>query len=243
MKRFWTDVTYAKSEHSGASGHVILLDGKPVRIPGGAPLSIPSGPLAEAVAEEWRLAGGGKDAEIGTDETPLTRLAGTAQARIAPDPAATIDAVARYAESELLCYRAADPEDLVHRQARGWQPWLDWAALTYDAPLKVTTGIAHVAQSHHSLTALRAAVAAFDPWVLAGLGVLVPTLGSLVLGLAVAEGRLEAGQAHELGALDELFQAELWGDDAEAARRRKAVAADIAVAARCIALARARRTP
>ena len=243
MKRFWTDVTYAKTDQEGASGHVILLDGKPVRISGGVPLSIPSGPLAEAVAEEWQLAGSRNNGEIGADETPLTRLAGTAQARIASDPAATIDALARYAESELLCYRAADPEALVHRQASGWQPWLDWAALTYDAPLKVTTGITHIEQSHHSLTGLRAAVAAFDPWELAGLGVLVPTLGSLVLGLAVAEGRLDAWQAHELGALDELFQAELWGDDAGAARRRKAVAAEIAVAARCIALARARPTP
>jgi chaperone required for assembly of F1-ATPase len=99
----------------------------------------------------------------------------------------------------------------------------------------------HVTQSRQSLKALHAAVAACDPLVLAGLGVLVPSLGSLVLGLAVAEGELDPGSAHELGALDELFQAELWGQDAEAVKRLKAVAADIAVAARFIALTRAER--
>ena len=239
MKRFWTNATYAAAEQGGVSGYMILLDGKPMRLPGGAVLSIPSATLARAVAEEWQAAGGGEGGEMGADDTPLTRLAGTAQTRIAPDPAPIVDALLHYAEDDLLCYRATGPEALVHRQARAWQPWLDWATLTYDAPLKVTSGVVHVAQSRHCLNALYAAVAAFDPLVLAGLGVLVPALGSLVLGLAVAEGGLDAVRAHELGALDELFQAELWGQDAEAARRREAVASDIAVAARFIALVRA----
>jgi chaperone required for assembly of F1-ATPase len=239
VKRFWTDATHAAADHDGACGFTILLDGKPMRLPGGAVLCIPSAALAQAVAEEWQAAGGGKGGEMGMDDTPLTRLAGTAQTRIAPDPAPTVDAIARYAEADLLCYRATGPEALVHRQSRSWQPWLDWAALTYDAPLKVTSGVVHIAQSRHSLNALHAAVAALDPLALAGLGILVPSLGSLVLGLAVAVGGLEAEQAHNLGALDELFQAELWGQEADAARRRKAVAADIAVAARFIALVRA----
>ncbi len=236
MKRFWTDAIQAPTEQDGQSGYAILLDGKPMRLPGGAVLCVPSATLARAIAEEWQSAGGGKGGEMSADDTPLTRLAGTAQTRIAPAPAPTIEALARYAESDLLCYRAIGPDVLVHRQARAWQPWLDWAALTYDAPLKVTSGVVHVAQSRNSLNALHAAVAAFDPLVLAGLGIIVPALGSLVLGLAVAEGRLDAAQAHELGALDELFQAELWGHDTEAEQRRKMVAADIAVAARFIAL-------
>ena len=105
----------------------------------------------------------------------------------------------------------------MHRQAREWQPWLDWAALTYDAPLRVTRGIAYVKQHRDSVAALRRAVAALDVPALAALGVAVPALGSLVLGLALAEGRLDAATAHALGCLDELFQAEAWGEDAEAA--------------------------
>lgn len=239
VKRFWDVATHQTAGPGSGPGYAILLDGKPVRLPGGAVLSVPSAPLARAIAAEWQAAGGGKGGDFGADDTPLTRLAGTAQTRIAPDPAPTVAGLARYAESDLLCYRATGPDSLVYRQAQGWQPWLDWAALTFDAPLQVTSGVVHVAQSRHSLNALHAAVAAHDPLVLAGLGVLVPVLGSLVLGLAVAEGRLDAGLAHELGALDELFQAELWGLDAEAEKRLHAVAADIAMAARFITLARA----
>ena len=103
-------------------------------------LRVESEPLARAIAEEWQAAGGGKGGEMSFADTPLTCLAGTAQQRIAPDPVPTVDAIARYAESDLLCYRAETPEELVARQAREWQPWLDWVALTYDAPLRVARG-------------------------------------------------------------------------------------------------------
>ena len=97
--------------------------------------------LAHAIAEEWQQAGRDKGGEMCFSDTPLTRLAGTAQERIAPDPAPTVDAIARYGETDLLCYRAEAPRELIQRQSRMWQPWLDWVALTYDAPLRVATGI------------------------------------------------------------------------------------------------------
>jgi len=234
MKRFWDTATVGPSDQ----GHAILLDGRPMHLPGGAELRVRPRRLAEAIAAEWQEAGGAKGGEMSFADTPLTRLAGTTQQRIAPDPAPTIVAIARYGENDLLCYRAATPEVLVRRQARAWQPWLDWAALTYDAPLRVTTGIAPIRQHRDSVAALRRVVAALDLEVLAALGLAVPALGSLVLGLALAAGRLDAPAAFALGALDELFQAEQWGEDAEAAARRSAVAADIALAARFIALAK-----
>lgn len=232
MKRFWDTATISPTDQ----GHAILLDGRRMHLPDGTELLVRPRLLAEAIAAEWQAAGGANGGEMSFADTPLTRLAGTAQRRIAPDPAPTVDAVARYGENDLLCYRAEAPEALVRRQARAWQPWLDWAALTYDAPLRVTTGIAPIRQHRDSVAALRRAVAALDVEVLAALGIAVPALGSLVLGLALAAGRLDAPAAHALGALDELFQAEQWGEDAEAAARREAVAADIALAARFITL-------
>ncbi len=234
MKRFWETVTIAPSE----AGFAVLLDGKPMHLPGGTVLCVAGERLALAIAEEWRSAGGGKGGEMSFADTPLTGLAGTAQQRIAPDPAPTIDAIARYAESDLLCYRAETPASLVERQDSGWQPWLDWVARTYDAPLRVSTGIAYVKQHRGSIAALRNAVAALDVPALAALGVAVPSLGSLVLGLALAEGALDAPTAHRLGSLDELFQAEMWGEDAEAAARRAAIAADVALAEKFLRLTR-----
>jgi chaperone required for assembly of F1-ATPase len=172
------------------------------------------------------------------EDTPLTRLAGTVQQRIAPDPAPTIDAIARYAENDLLCYRADKPPELVERQMREWQPWLDWAALTYDAPLRVSTGVAYVKQHRGAVAALRLAVAALDVPALGALGIAVPALGSVVLGLALAAGSLDAATAHALGCLDELFQGEQWGEDAEAAARRASIAADVALAERFLRLTR-----
>ncbi|HUB48864.1 MAG TPA: ATP12 family chaperone protein [Acetobacteraceae bacterium] len=234
MKRFW-DIATASA---GTDGFTLLLDGRPMHLPGGAVLHVRSQSLAEAIAVEWQEAGGAQGGEMSFADTPLTRLAGTAQERVAPDPAPTIDAVARYGENDLLCYRASYPPALVQRQARDWQPWLDWAALTYDAPLRVVSGIAPIRQHRDAVAALRRAVAALEPEVLAALGIAVPALGSLVLGLALAEGRLDAAAAHALGALDELFQAEQWGEDAEAAAKRAAIAADIALADRFIVLSK-----
>lgn len=234
MKRFWNEATVG----TGAAGHTILLDGKPVHLPGGSVLAVPFRALAEAIAAEWQAAGDGPGNEMSFADTPLTRLAGTAQERIAPDPEPTADAIAAYGETDLLCYRAERPAALAARQAREWQPWLDWAALTYDAPLRVTAGIVHVAQDAQALGALRRAVHAIGPWTLGGLGIAVPALGSLVLGLALAEGRLSAERAHAIAGLDEAFQAEEWGEDAEAAARRAGVAADVALAARFMELCR-----
>lgn len=234
MKRFWDSATIER----GDDGFAVLLDGKPMHLPGGSVLRVGAEPLAHAIAEEWQAAGHEKGGEMSFADTPLTRLAGTAQQRIAPDPAPTVDAIARYAESDVLCYRAEAPPELVACQERAWQPWLDWVAQAYDAPLRVSTGIAYVKQHRGSVAALREAVAALDVAALAALGVAVPAMGSLVLGLALAEGQLDAATAHALGALDELFQAEAWGEDAEAAARRRTIAEDIALAERFLRLTR-----
>ncbi len=234
MKRFWDVAVVAPSDE----GYAIELDGRPMRLPGGGPLRVTSEALAAAIAAEWQAAGGARGGDMSFADTPLTRLAGTAQERIAPDPWPTIDAIARYGESDMLCYRAEQPEELVRRQRQSWQPWVDWASAAYDAPLRVGTGVVPIRQHRGAVAALRKAVTARDAYNLAGLGIAVPALGSLVLGLALAEGRLDAATAHGLGALDELYQAELWGEDQEAATRRASIAADIALAARFMELAR-----
>lgn len=235
MKRFWDRVE--TGEKSG--GYAVLLDGKPMRIPGGAPLLVRSGPLAEAIAAEWRAAGGERGGTLSLEEVPLTRLAGTAQERIAPDPGPVARELARYAETDLLCYRAERPEALMVRQARTWQPWLDWLERRHGARLVSTEGVIYLAQDSAALERVRAVMAVQTPETLAGLGLAVPSLGSAVLGLALAEGALDAEGANQAASLDEVFETELWGEDAEAVRRRAQVAEDVALAERFIRLAAA----
>jgi len=235
MKRFWDNAGVAPA---AGGGWQVLLDGKPMRVPGGAALTLPTQPLAHAVAAEWQVAGGAPGGETSLADLPLTRIAGTGQHRIAPDPEPVILELARYAESDLLCYRAAAPSALAERQHERWQPWLDWAAHRHGARLLPTEGVIHIAQPTPALAALAAAVAAHDPYALAALGVAVPALGSLVLALALADGALDAAEAHALSVLEETYQEELWGVDEEAVARRRNVAVDIDAAARLLELLR-----
>ncbi len=230
MKRFWTTASV-----TGTPGaQTIVLDNKPMRIPGGAALVLTTPALADAVAAEWQGAG----STFILDDLPLTRLAGTAQDRVAPNPAPVAAALAEYAQSDLLCYRATHPADLAARQAVAWQPWLDWAHATHGARLLVTEGIVHVAQDPEALARVAGAYAALDPAALAALGIAVPAMGSAVLGLAFAAGALDATTAFSVSSLDELFQVEKWGEDASATVRRGHVAADLALAERFLRLTR-----
>jgi chaperone required for assembly of F1-ATPase len=234
VKRFWDQ---AQAE-AGASGWQVLLDGRPARLPSGQPLVTPNAVLARAIAAEWQQAGGAKGRPFTPDNVPLTRLFGTGIERIAPNPAGAQAALARYGETDLLCYRAADRR-LAARQAEAWDPWLRWAALTLDAALIVAPGLMPVAQPASARQALAARLARAGALELAALGVAVPALGSLVLGLALAEAVLPAGEAHRLATLEDAFQAAQWGEDAEAAARQAAIANDVALAARFLELTRA----
>jgi len=232
MKRFWDKATVTEGE----GGYAVLLDGKPMRIPGGTPLLLPGRALAEAIAAEWQQAGGEKGGTLTMEAVPLTRLAGTAQDRIRPNPAPVAEALAKYAETDLLCYRAPHPEPLVIRQAKTWQPWLDWLARTHGARLEPAEGIMFHKQDPAAVARVHDVIARYSPDVLAALGIAIPSLGSAVLGVALADGAIDATTAHQAATLDECFEVEQWGDDPEAKARRDQAAADIALAERFIRL-------
>jgi len=207
----------------GPDGTVaVLLDGKPATTPAGLPLAVPTAALAEAVAAEFRAQG----EKVAPASMPMTQFAVTAIDRIAPHRDAVADAVAAYAETDLLCYRADEPADLAELQARVWQPLLDWAAHRYDAALHVHSGIMPRPQPAEAVAALRRAAAELDAFRLSAVQAACGTLGSVVLALALAEGRIGAAEAFEAAELDATYQIAKWGEDAEAARRRAAVKAD-----------------
>lgn len=223
MKRFYKTV----SGVSDAEGWSILLDGRPIRTPAKSLLRVPSGPLAEHIAFEW-------DAQretIDPKTMPLTRLANTVLDGVTPKRDSVVAEIAAYGESDLICYRATDPPELVVRQAAAWNPLIDWAEQRLSAQLVVTDGILHQKQSAEALLALKDAVEACSDWQLAPLHMMVSITGSLVIGLALLAGRLGVDEAWAAGQLDELFQAERWGEDAEAAAVRLARQADLAHAA------------
>lgn len=211
MKRFWTNV-------SVDAERVVRLDDRPVRTPGRVPLALPTMALAEAVAGEWR------DVEETVDPRamPLTCLANAAIDRIGADPAPFAAGLARYAESDLLCYRADSPPELVARQDAVWNPLLDWARDRYDVYFTLVTGIMHQPQPPATVEQLAQAVAALGSFRLAALSPVVTITGSLVLALALLEGAEEADTIWTAAHVDEDFQAEIWGEDYLAVEAREA---------------------
>ena len=233
MKRF-----YKKAEAiplTGETGFGISIDGKTLRTPGKRPLTLPTAALAEAISAEWEA----QQDEVRPHTMPLMRLASTGIDIVAVRREAVIDEVAKYAGTDLVCYRAVEPPALVSRQQAVWGPLIDWATLRFDAPLTVTSGIVPVAQHPNTLRALRTAVEAYPTLPLTALQSATAACGSLVIALALLENRLDVAGAFEASQLDETFQIEQWGEDAEAARRRASLAEDIAAAARFHSLLKA----
>jgi len=216
MKRFWKTVVI--DDQRG-----IRLDDRPVRTPGRVALALPTDALAQGVADEWRAIGEGE--EIDPRAMPLTGLSNAAIDRVGAYRALFAAGLAQYGESDLLCYRADSPDDLVARQAAAWDPLLDWARTRYDVHIEVATGILHRAQPDQTLARLSDAIAARDAFELAALSPIVTIGGSLIVALALAERAATAEQLWDAITLDEEYQAERWGRDplAEAgiaARRR-----------------------
>ena len=220
-------------------GHGVALDGRSTKTPGKRDLIVPSGPLAAAIVEEWESQQG----DLLPQTMPLTRLATTTLDRDAGQREMIVQQVAKYAATDLVCYRAARPPALAARQQAAWQPLIDWAVLRYDAPLTVTTGVIPRGQPKASLRAFATAVAELDDFALTALHAAAAACGSLVIALALLEERIDAEEAFAASQLDETFQIEAWGEDAEQAGRRGALAADITAAARFVSLLRAGNFP
>ena len=222
MRRFWKEARAVPRD----GGWEVELDGRPIRTPAKAALMVPTDRLANAIASEWNQAG-----EIADPRAmPLTGFANAAIDRVAPDPDAFAAGLAKYADADLLCYRADSPLALAEREEEEWGPLLTWARRRFDLDFVVTSGIVHKPQPEATVGRLAHAVAALDPFRLAGLSVLVTIGGSLVAGLAVLEEAFSVEQAWDAVSLDERWQLEHWGSDAEAeaalaGRRRDFLAA------------------
>jgi chaperone required for assembly of F1-ATPase len=228
FKRFYKQAAFVET----AAGFAIQLDGKAVKTPGARPLEVPSLALAESIAAEWQQQG----EEVRPAAMPMTQLATTALDRVGPERHAIQGQLMGYAATDLLCYRAEAPSELVAHQAAHWQPLLDWAALALDAPLNTTAGVLAVEQPPAALAALARSLDSLDPWRLTAVQAATAAAGSLVLALALEAGRLSAEAVFDLSQLDETFQIERWGEDYEAADRRSQLRQDIDATGRLLDL-------
>lgn len=221
-KRFYKDVTV----RADPAGFAVLLDGRAIKTPAGAAMLAPTKSLGEAIAAEWQS----QSETLVPESMALTKMLNTALDRIAASRIAIVDDLAKFAGSDLLCYRAEAPAELLQRQRAAWDRWLAWAAEQLQVQLAVTTGVTHVTQSADALAAVRRAVEAHDDHRLVVLHAGVTITGSAVLGLAFAAGAISADEALAAAEVDSTYQAELWGLDTEAEKARALRLADLKAA-------------
>lgn len=210
-KRFFNDATVGARD----GGFAVLMDGRQLRTPGKAPFLVPTQPLADICAAEWRA-----QVDIVRPETmPMTRLVNVVIDHTPRTRARIVESIAGYAATDLVCHRAEAPVALTQRQADAWGPLVEWAARDLGAPLRVVTGVIAADQPREARAAFAAAAEAFDDFALTGLAQAVGIAGSGVIGLALARGRLDAEAAYKASCLDDLWQLETWGEDFIARKR------------------------
>jgi len=229
-KRFYKDT--AVEETSG--GYMISLDGRAVKTPAKQTLTLAKRELAEAVAGEWRA----QEEEIRQETMPMMRFICTTLDRVTPQRTAVVADTVRYGETDLLCYRAAEPAELVHLQAVTWQPLLDWAESRYGACLAITDGITAITQDADSLSRLARVVEVENDLTLTGLHYTTAATGSLIVALALLEGEIDAEGAWSAAHIDEHWQIKRWGADEELSERLENLRRDISAVGEFLALSR-----
>ncbi|WP_371225073.1 ATP12 family chaperone protein [Roseovarius sp. 2305UL8-3] len=207
-KRFWKTASVADAP----GGFTVELDGRSVKTPAKALLVVPSHALAARIAEEWDAQG----EVVDPLSMPYTRSANAAIDKVTHQHGEVAQLLADYGDADLLCYRAEGPDSLIARQKAAWDPILDWAAEVLEARLTPVTGVIHRPQSPDVLAGLSARVHAMDAFTLTAFHDLVGMSGSLILGFAALYDHKPAAEIWQLSRVDELWQAEQWGDDDEA---------------------------
>ena len=229
LKRFYTE---AGSRPAEGGGFALVLDGRAMLTPARRPFVVASQALAEALAAEWQAQG----ETIERQRMPLTRLVLTAIDRVAENPAALGDDLANFVRTDLVCFRGVEPTELVRRQAAGWDPLIDWAAERFGARLAVSAGIAAIDQAEDAVAMLGRHIETLPLLQLTALHAAAQATGSLVIALAFAEGRIDAAEGLALSQIDEAFQGECWGHDAEAVARRQSLGRELKACATVFAL-------
>jgi chaperone required for assembly of F1-ATPase len=228
QRRFYERVEVPEEE----DGFALRLDGKPALTPGRKPLVVPRRNLADAIAAEWAKQSG----TIDPSTMPVTRLANSTIDAVTVRAAEVRDAIRDFAGTDLLFYRAGEPEGLVARQREAWDPILAWAEERFGGRFVLAEGVIHVAQPAETLAAIEAELATVtDPFRLAGLHLATTLSGSALIALALAVGRLDVDAAWAAAHVDEDWSVSQWGADAEAMQRRARRFEDFKAAALALA--------
>lgn len=219
MRKFYTDVGVA----GAGEGFAVTLDGKPIKTPVKNPLVMSTEALAEIVADEWRA----QDENIVPNSMPMTTLVNTAVDRVTPRRVEIIEEMVAYGHTDLVCYRADEPDDLVALQQKVWDPYLAWLKSELGVDLSVATGVLPLTQSDAVIARLTAEISPFNDFSLTAFHAFVGGFGSIVLALAAVRNFAAFDDCWQASILDQTFQESLWGTDPEVLDGRARLKAEL----------------
>ena len=208
QKRFWKNVHVVSSE----AGYFIKLDDKILKTPAKKQMMLPTEALAKKVASEWDE----QVEEIHPTTMPFTKSANAALDKVSEQFEEVSSLISEYGDTDLLYYRADSPPELQKRQKTGWDPIVKWAENTFKVQINCGTGIVYIPQNEKLFSETRKKINNLSIFELTALYDMVSITGSLILGLAIINGRLSAEEAYQLSRIDEQWQLEQWGEDEEA---------------------------
>jgi chaperone required for assembly of F1-ATPase len=204
-------------KQAGTADNAVTLDGKPVMTPKRRALKAPNAKIAQAMAGEW-------DAQRDTIDPgamPMTRLANAIIDGVSDAPDAVRDEIVKYLGSDLVFYRADQPDGLVAQQARHWDPLVAFARDSYGARFVLAQGIVHQSQPPEAIAAAAVSIP-HEPWQLGALAAITTITGSALIALALAAKAIETDAAWAAAHVDEDWNAAKWGEDTEVKARRAA---------------------
>lgn len=225
-KRFYETV----SVEPGEGGWAVLLDGRSVKTPARQALALPTRAAAEIIAAEWAAQG----ERIDAPNMPATRLVFVALDHMEAAHDATAAEITKYASTDLLCFRAPEPADLIRAQTSAWDPLLGWAERELGIHLVASAGLMPVEQDAVALATVNARAARLDDLRLTILAHTTSVCGSAILGLALLEGEIDGEQAFALSTVDEHYQISQWGEDHEAGQRLERLKTELVAADRLL---------
>ena len=193
------------------------LDGKNAKTPKRHLLATKYRPLAEQIVKEWDAI----TEEINFQAMAFTRLLSTAIDLGSDERDAWENIVVDYLKADLLCHRAELPAALVERQCEVWDPYLSFILKKFGADPSITAGIATVTHPPALLEAFATYLKELSIEALLGVKCAAENSGSAMLAVALFDSFATVDEIFDASRLDEHFQEEKWGVDAEAKAREQ----------------------
>ena len=220
MKKFWKKVSIKKIS---SNSFQIMLDERILQTPLKRELVLPNLNLTQEIVKEWDQV----SKNINTESMIFYGLISTSLDKIIDNKNLYIDDILDYIDTDLICYRAENPKELVELQKNKWDPIILLIEKYIGTKVHVFEGVLHKKQHYTVHDRLNNLINQFDIFEISALHRITNITGSIFLSLCVLKKDISKNEIFELSFLDELWQEKNWGFDEENSQKRKEISIEL----------------